>query len=244
MTQIHRNALLGPAARGIEQRMPIHIQVANEARGIATITLARPEKKNALSIALRDEVSDALAALARDTAIKAIVITGAGDFFSAGFDLKEFRDLGDPEHARRLWDSSDRFHHALLACPLPTIAAVNGPALAGGFDLAILCDIRIATTTASFAHPEVAFGDVVYGPLHELVGGAVARELALTGRSIGAAEALSLHLVSAVVPPQDLHAEVERWTAQVLQAPRELLLRTKQKIIRRAGAHPPATLDL
>jgi len=220
------------------------IQVSGGSTGVATITLARPEKKNALSIALRDEVSEAVDAFGRDTAVKAIVITGAGDFFSAGFDLKEFRDLADAELARRLWDSSDRFHHALLACPLPLIAAVNGPALAGGFDLAILCDLRIAATTASFAHPEIAFGDVVYGPLHELVGGAVARELALTGRAIDAAEALSLHLVSAVVPPEELPAEVERWTAQILRAPRELLLRTKQKIIRRSGSHPAATLDL
>ena len=224
--------------------MPTHIRVTNSSTGVATITLVRAEKKNALSIALRDEVSDAIEALGRDTDVKAIVITGAGDFFSAGFDLKEFRELADPEHARRLWSSSDRFHHTLLASPLPTIAAVNGPALAGGFDLAILCDLRIAATTASFAHPEIAFGDIVYGPLHELVGGAVARELVLTGRSIGAAEALSLHLVSAVVPPDELHAEVERWTTQILQAPRELLLRTKQKIIRRSGAHPAATLDL
>ena len=224
--------------------MPTHIHVTGGSTGVATITLARPEKKNALSIALRDEVRDAVLALGRDTAVRAIVITGAGDVFSAGFDLKEFRDLTDAQHARRLWESSDRFHQALLACPLPTIAAVNGPALAGGFDLAILCDLRIAASTASFAHPEIAFGDVVYGPLHELVGGAVARELALTGRSVGAAEALSLHLVSAVVPPDALPAEVARWTAQILQAPRQLLLRTKQKIIRRAGAHPTATLDL
>ena len=224
--------------------MPTHIRVTDGSTGVATITLARPEKKNALSIALRDEVSEALDGLGRDPDVKAIVITGAGDVFSAGFDLKEFRDLADAEHARRLWASSDRFHHAVLGCPLPTIAAVNGPALAGGFDLAILCDLRIAATTASFAHPEIAFGDVVYGPLHELVGGAVARELVLTGRSISAAEALAVHLVSAVVPPDALAAEVERWTAQILQAPRELLLRTKQKIIRRSGAHPAATLDL
>jgi len=223
--------------------MPEHIRVTGSA-GVAMVTLARPEKKNALSIALRDEVSDAIDALGRDETVKAVVITGEGDVFSAGFDLKEFRDLADPEHARRLWASSDRFHHTVLACPVPTIAAVNGPALAGGFDLAVLCDLRIAATTASFAHPEIAFGDVVYGPLHELVGGAVARELALTGRPVGAAEALALHLVSAVVPQDELHAEVERWTAQILQAPRELLLRTKRKMIRRSGTHPAATLDL
>lgn len=220
------------------------IHVSNTATGVATITLARPEKKNALSIALRDEFSDALDALAADGTVKAIVITGAGDVFCAGFDLKEFRALADPADAQRLWASSDRFHHTLLACPLPTIAAVNGPALAGGFDLAILCDLRIAATTASFAHPEIAFGDVVYGPLHELVGGAVARELALTGRTVSAAEALALRLVSAVVAPDELSVEVDRWIGQILQAPRELLLRTKQKIIRRAGVHPAATLDL
>lgn len=224
--------------------MPDHIQVAIDAGGVATITLARPEKKNALSIALRDEVSDAVESLAADTGVKAIVVTGAGNVFSAGFDLKEFRELGDPAHAKRLWHSSDRFHHTVLTCPLPTIAAVNGPALAGGFDLAILCDLRIAATTASFAHPEIAFGDVVYGPLHELVGGAIARELALTGRTVGAAEALTLRLVSAVVPPEALQAEVDRWTADILRAPRELLLRTKQKILRRSGTHPRATLDL
>jgi enoyl-CoA hydratase len=224
--------------------MSANIQVSAVEDGVATITLARPEKKNALSIALRDEVTDAVAALTRDEAAKVIVITGAGNVFSAGFDLGEFGNLGDPAHAKRLWDSSDRYHHTLLQCPLPTIAAVNGPALAGGFDLAALCDLRIATTTAKFAHPEVTFGDVVYGPLHDLVGGAVARELALTGRAVDAAEALSLHLVSAVVAPEDLAAEVARWAAYVTRVPRELLLRTKQKIIRRAGQHPPRTLDL
>jgi enoyl-CoA hydratase/carnithine racemase len=224
--------------------MPETIRLPPVEAGVATIVLSRPEKKNALSIALRDEVSDAIDALVRDEAVKALVITGAGNVFSAGFDLAEFRQLGDPDHARRLWDSSDRFHSALLRCPLPTIAAVNGPALAGGFDLAVLCDVRIASTTAVFAHPEVTFGDVVYGPLHDLVGGAVARELVLTGRSLDAMEALALRLVSAIAAPDDLAAEVGRWAAQVTRAPRELLLRTKQKIIRRAGEHPRATLDL
>ncbi|MEO6026675.1 MAG: enoyl-CoA hydratase/isomerase family protein [Candidatus Binatia bacterium] len=189
-------------------------------------------------------MSAALGDLARDGAVKVIVITGAGDVFSAGFDLGEFRQLGDPAHAARRWEASDRFHHAVLGCPRPIIAAVNEPALAGGFDLAVLCDLRLASSTAVFAHPEVTFGDVVYGPLHDLVGGAVARELVLTGRTIDAAEALALHLVSAVVPPEDLSAAEARWTEQVTRAPRDRLMRTKQKIIRRAGAHPARTLDL
>lgn len=239
-----RMAVVGPCRRCQSAAMPDFILVGTTPDGIATITLNRPDKKNALSIALRDEVSDAIDVLTADPGVKAIVLTGAGEVFSAGFDLREFRDLGDPAHAERLWDSSDRFHHTVLACPLPTIAAVNGAALAGGFDLAVLCDIRIASSTAVFAHPEIAFGDIVYGPLHDIVGGGVARDLALTGRSIDAHEALALRLVSSVVPPASLAAEVDRWTTNIRRAPRENLLRTKQKVIRRAGVHPRATLDL
>jgi enoyl-CoA hydratase/carnithine racemase len=208
--------------------------------GVATLTLNRAEKKNALSIALRDELSDALDALAGDEAAKTVVITGAGDVFSSGFDLREFQQ---PELADQLWASSDRFHATVLGFPLPLVAAVNGPAIAGGFDLAVMCDLRVAADTARFAHPEIEFGDVVYGPLHELVGGAVARELCFTGRVVDVEEAKTLGLVSSVVPPGDLQNEVTRFTDQILRAPREVLLRTKAKAVRRAGV-AGTTLDL
>ena len=150
----------------------------------AVLTLDRPTKKNALSTALRDEISDALDDLAGDESVKAVVITGAGDTFSAGFDLSEFpRALEDEAYARTLWASSDRYHHAVLRFPVPTIAAVNGAALAGGFDLAVCCDLRVAATTARFAHPEYTFGDVVYSPLADLVGGAIAPRAVPDGTS-------------------------------------------------------------
>src|SRR5207237_5981718 len=120
----------------------------------------------------------------------------------SGFDLKEFERLDEPDFADRLWASSDRFHRTVLEFPLPTVAAVNGPALAGGLDLAVMCDVRVAAETARFAHPELSFGDVVYSPLHDLVGASVARDLCLTGRIVDAAEAWQLHLVSMVVPPE------------------------------------------
>src|SRR3989304_1317263 len=101
-----------------------------------------------------------------------------------------------------------------------------------------------AAAPATFRHPELVFGDVVYSPLHELVGGAVARELALTGRVVDAREAHRLRLVASVVPPEHLPAEGLRVTAPIARAPREVLLRTKAKIVRRAGIAPGATLDL
>lgn len=210
------------------------VEVSDPIDGVVVLTLDRPEKKNALSIALRDEVSDTLDRLAADALVRVVILTGAGPVFSAGFDLGEFADL-DTEHQRRLWASSDRFHHRVLRFPLPIVAAVNGPALAGGFDLAVLADLRIASETARFAHPEQAWGDVVYRPLRDLVGGSVARDLVLTGRSIDAHEALALGLVSRVVPASDLARVAAETAATIAAAPREVLLRTKAKIVAAAG---------
>jgi len=211
------------------------------ADGVAMLTLNRADKKNALSIALRDELSDALDAVAGDEAVKTVVVTGAGDVFSAGFDLREFQQ---PELNDRLWASSDRFHATVLQFPVPLVAAINGPAIAGGFDLAVMCDLRVAVDTARFSHPEIEFGDVVYGPLHDIVGGGLARELCFTGRALDAQEAKTLGLVSSVVPATALMDEVTRYTGMILRAPREVLVRTKAKAIRRAAAVTRDTLDL
>jgi enoyl-CoA hydratase len=220
--------------------------VVERADDYATLTLNRPEKRNALSVQLRDEISDALDALAGEAAIKAVVITGAGPVFSAGFDLSEFdRAASDDAFSRQLWASSDRYHETVLHFPLPTVAAINGPALAGGFDLAVLCDLRVAATTARFAHPERTFGDVVYGPLQDLVGGAVARELTLGGRELSADEAHAVHLVGEVVPPEALADATRAIVTRVVAAPRDVLRRTKAKALARAGyAQGTPTLDL
>jgi len=212
-------------------------------RGVATLTLDRPAVKNALSIQLRDEIADALDELATDDALKVVVITGAGDAFCSGFDLKEFA-VADPDFQARLWASSDRYHRTLLQFPLPTLAAVDGAALAGGFDLAVMCDLRVASDRAHFAHPEVTFGEIVYAPLHDLVGGAVARELCFTGRDVAADEAKQLGLVSSVVAPAGLAAEVDRLTDLMVRAPRSVLVSTKAKALRRARIDAGRTLDL
>ncbi len=212
--------------------------------GVAVLTLNRPEKKNALSIALREEAIAILGRLTGDEAVKALVVTGSGGCFSAGFDLREFA-VTDAGHRERLWLSSDQFHHAVHRFPIPVIAAVDGIAHGGGFDLAVLCDLRVATQRAAFAHPEAAHGPVVYGPLHDLVGGAIARELVLTGREVGAAEALRLHLVTEVTSPDELTERALALARLVSRAPREVLLRNKAKFTARSAISPGTpTLDL
>lgn len=225
--------------------MTSEITVDTIADRVALVTLRRPERRNALSIALRDALSDTLDSLAADEGVSVVIITGEGPVFCAGFDLKEFETAaGDPAFDRALWASSDRYHTTLLRFPLPLIAAVNGPAIAGGFDLAVCCDVRVASTTTAFSHPEFAWGDVVYSPLQELVGGAIARELVLTGRSISAHEALALHLVSRVVTPETVVEAALDYATMMTRSTRELLRRAKAKILARAAiAHAP-TLDL
>jgi enoyl-CoA hydratase len=209
--------------------------------GVAVLALDRAEKKNALSIALRDEMSDALDALADDERLRVLVVTGAGDVFCAGFDLKEF---SQPERADELWASSDRWHHTVLTFPLPTIAAVNGGAFGGGFDLAVMCTLRVAADTASFGHPEHAFSQVVYGPLHDLVGGAAARDLALTGRTIDAAEAYRLGIAMEVVSRDEVVETARGVAVTIAEAPREVLLQMTTKIRERARVALGGTLDL
>src|ERR1019366_1810532 len=120
------------------------VQVSEVEEGVVSVVLDRPQKKNALSIALRDEMSDALDLIAADDAVRAVVLAAEGDTFCAGFDLSEF-SVTEPGFQEQLWRSSDRFHRTVLLFPLPIIAAVQGAALAGGLDLAVMCDIRVAT---------------------------------------------------------------------------------------------------
>jgi enoyl-CoA hydratase len=222
----------------------VHIAVEGpDADGIAVLTITRAAKKNALSNEVRDEMSGVLDHLAGDDAVKVLIVTGEGDVFSAGFDLSEFDRMDEPGFADTWMRSSDRWHRTVIEFPVPTIAAVNGPALAGGFDLAVMCDIRVAAETARFAHPEQTFSDVVYGPLHDLVGGAVARDLCMTGRPVTATEALDLHLVTSVVPAGEVVAEARRLAELTSRAPREVLARTKAKAVRRAAV-AGTTLDL
>jgi enoyl-CoA hydratase/carnithine racemase len=195
-------------------------------------------------VAMRDEMSEALERLSGDQNVRVLVITGAGSAFCAGFDLSELR-APVADNTSGGMSRADQFHQAILRFPVPVVVAINGAALAGGFDVAVLADLRIASDTARFAHPEQAWGDVIYRPLRDLVGGSIARELVLTGRSISAQEALGCGLVSRVVPAEELAGAAGELAATIARAPREVLKRMKAKIIAATGiSEQSTTLEL
>ena len=210
----------------------IETQVADD--GVATLTLARPQRRNALSIKLRNAITQQLDDWAADGAVRAVVLTGAGPTFCAGFDLNEF---GQADLARQIKDSSRRYHLAVWHFPKPLIAAVNGPAMGGGMDLGVLCDCRIASSAAAFGHPEIKFGaPPLFTPLQWIVGLGVARELCLTGRRIDAAEALRIGLVTRVTEPGDLLDGALAMARSIIEAPQAALETTKRYLIGSASA--------
>ncbi|MDQ6914633.1 MAG: enoyl-CoA hydratase/isomerase family protein, partial [Actinomycetota bacterium] len=123
---------------------------------VALVTLSRPDKRNALSIELRRALAGALGELAGDDGVRCAVLTGAGSAFSSGMDTTQFG--GDVENRRRLVDSTVAAFGAVMSFPKPLLAAVNGPALAGGFALALECDLRVAARSARFGFAELPRG--------------------------------------------------------------------------------------
>lgn len=173
---------------------------------VALLTLNRPESRNALSLALMRETLRRLEGLAGDASLRALVVTGAGErAFCAGADLIERQTLSPEErtdHTRLI----DTAANALEQFPVPVIAAIRGYALAGGAELAIACDLRVASTDAVLGYPEVKIG-VFPGAggavrLPRIVGQAVARDLLYTGRRVNAAEAFRVGLVDRLTEPE------------------------------------------
>lgn len=203
--------------------------------GVAALCLDRAEKRNSLSIAVRNEMSDALDDLAADEAVRAVVVCTTGTVFCAGFDLSEFSDPALQEHVAA---SSERWHDRIRSFPLPLIASIQGAALAGGFDLAMMCDLRVASEAASFARPEMTWAPPMYSVLYDIVGGAKARELSMAPRSLDAQEALALGLVTEVVDANKLKASTFGLAQAVATAPRSVLAQTKRTAteIARSGA--------
>jgi enoyl-CoA hydratase/carnithine racemase len=178
------------------------IQAVEISGGVGILTLNRPDRRNAISIEMRLEILECMRKWKESQTVGVMIITGSGDAFSAGFDLTEFNH---PARFSEIFETSSRYHRELWNFPKPTIAAVNGAALAGGFDLAKLCDIRIGSPKAVFGHPEIKFGiPPLVTPLRWIIGEGLARHLCLTGRRVEAVEACRIGLVSEVVDGEKL----------------------------------------
>ena len=192
--------------------VPVLYEVADH---VATVTLNRPQVRNAMNGALREAMMERFTALAMDDDVRVIVVTGAGDkAFSAGADIREFVEPLVPTQFREQRRRID-FRQVMDRCPQPIIAAIRGIALGGGLELALACDIRIAGDDALLGLTETNLAIIPGGGgtqrLPRLVGRGKALEMILTGMRIGAAEALRIGLVERVVP-----------AAEVMNAAREL----------------------
>ena len=197
---------------------------------VAIVTLQRPEKRNALSIDLRVELAEAFAALSEDAGVGSVVLTGAGPAFCIGMDTTQFG--GDRAHRQRLVETSIACFRAVGQCAKPVVAAVNGPALAGGFALALLCDMRLAAEEASFGFPELPRGiPPSYAAARAALPAPVAAELTLTGRLLDAAGALRIGIVGAVYPADELMARAVELAGRIASGPREAITETKRRIL-------------
>lgn len=208
--------------------------VGYELRGpAAVLTLNRPDKRNALSRGLIAALAEAVRRAGDDPAARCVILTGAGPAFCAGMDLDELRDTltGEPgqvwDDARRLAELYDR----LYALPKPTIAAVNGAAVAGGCGLVTVCDLALATPDARFGYPEVRRGLVAAMVMPHLLrhlGERAARWLLLTGELIDAAAAQRVGLINAVVATADLLPTADVWAMSLAEGGPNALAKTRE----------------
>lgn len=205
------------------------------ADGLTTITLSRPEKKNAMNPLLHDEMHELLSRLMHDRVTKVCVITGAGDAFSAGMDLKEhFADLSSDldEWNRVRYVSQDWRGRLLPAMPCVTIAKVNGYCFGGAFPIVLGCDLAVAADEAKFGLSEVNFGQVAGGPVSKMLGDVLQdRDVLwylLTGESFYGQRAAEIKLVNKSVPLSELDEVVGEVATNILGKRRETLALAKR----------------
>jgi crotonobetainyl-CoA hydratase len=218
--------------------------VVRRSSGVTTITLNRPEVMNAIHSPMHAELADALDAFAADAKQRVCVLTGAGErAFCAGSDLKyaASSDSGVGEGKRAYPPSGYGGIAERFDLTKPVIAAVNGVALGGGFEIVLACDLVIASDTALFGLPEPLVGAIALGGgLHRLprqIGMKPALGIILTGRKVGAPEGKALGVVNEVVAPTELSAAVDRWAAQILRCS-PIAIQASKEVAYRGLAEP------
>lgn len=201
--------------------MPFKTLLLEHADRLTTLTLNRPDKRNAMSFELVEELLRAFDEVERSSA-QVLIITGSGKAFCAGLDLEDLKSLLGKPHEENVKDSGfmAQLFRRLYDFPLPTIAAVNGAAIAGGTGIATMCDFTLAVPEAKFGYTEVRIGFVpaiVSSFLVMQVGHKIARDLLLTGRIFDAAEAHRLGLVNEIVAPGNLMSRAHELASTLLK---------------------------
>ncbi len=201
---------------------------------LAVITLNRPEKRNAISFRLVDDLIAALDEIEKSAA-QIVILTAAGKAFCAGMDLDELKSMAGKTHEENVEDSARmaRLFRRIYEFPKPTIAAVNGAAIAGGTGLATMCDFTLAVLEAKFGYTEVRIGFVpaiVSSILVWQVGHKIARDLLLSGRLFDATEAYRLGLVNEIVASENLMARASELAAQLMENSPSSMTATKRLI--------------
>lgn len=222
------------------------IQLAYDAR-VATITLNRPDKRNAISFELIDDLLRALDEVAKSDAL-VLILTGAGKAFCSGLDLDNLKALLGRSPEQNLQDSRTmvRLFRALYEFPKVTLAAVNGAAIAGGTGLALLCDFTLAVPEAKFGYTEVRIGFVpaiVSTFLLRQVGEKQARDILLTGRLFGADEAARMGLINEIIPPENLMTRARELAALLMENSPASLRATKQLLTNHARAEIDSQIE-
>jgi enoyl-CoA hydratase/3-hydroxypropionyl-coenzyme A dehydratase len=206
-----------------------------DAAGVVRLTLNRPEKLNAVNLAMRDALWSAFEAFRDDPDARVLVLRGAGRAFCAGADLSEFGTAPSYVEARRARRERDLWG-LMLSLPKPLIAAVHGHALGAGLEMSLLCDLRVAAEDAEFGLPEVGLGYVPSAggtqTLPRTIAPGVAMHMILSGDAIGAAEAYRLGLVHRVVPRDELDAAADGWAATLAARPPRALSYAKEAVLR------------
>jgi methylglutaconyl-CoA hydratase len=215
---------------------------------IATITLSRPEKRNAISAEMIDDLMGALGEIEASVA-RVVILTGDGKAFCSGMDLAALKALAAQSPMENLEDARRlaRLFRRIWSFPKPTIAAVNGAAVAGGCGIATLCDFTLAVADATFGYPEVRIGFIpanVAVFLMRQIAEKHARDLLLTGRIIDAAEAHRMGLVTRIVPAAELMAAAQTLAAKLLASSPTSLLKTKKLLCDFAAPELDRELEL
>ncbi len=195
---------------------------------VLLLTLDRPDKRNALHPDLIRGLFEALTQAGTDTSLGVVVLTGAGSTFCAGLDLTHLASLGAEQKVAYLRSFFALFQQ-IYELPQPVIAAINGPAIAGGFDIAAACDLRFCSPAATFAQTEVLLGitQILY-PVYKVIGLGRAKELALTGEPITADEAQRIGLINRVHPAESLVEQTMKLAERLASRPRQALFETKR----------------